>query len=187
MPKAAETHRHNVESRVLDGASNWTSCTPGLLERFEVELNVGDWPEMAAYRCGISPNTYRNWIVQGCSLVAVEPYATFVGMVVRVEAQLSGKLMGVIMDAALGRLPGWSEGDPPRPSPEQAKWLLCNRFRYLWLVDKETGRAGGTSMTELVETELLKLDQNRREAARKIIAALPAEAKASARKDGFLL
>jgi hypothetical protein len=165
---------------VLDGAGNWTKLTPAVLAKLKTELEVGDWPAMAAYRAGVSPNSLQNWIVQGCSLVAVEPYAELVGMVVQVEAKISGKLMKVVMDAALGL--GGDDEDP-----EQAKWLLMRRFHFLWAIDKDTGRCGGISLTEAVERELSKLDTNRREAARKIIAALPAEAKASARKDGFLL
>ena len=92
--------------------------------------------------------------------------------------------MRIILDDACGvELP---EG-APRPNVESAKWLLINRFRWLWQIDKITGKGGGMAVSEVVEGLLLAADSERREQAKKILDQLPAEAKAGARKGGFLL
>jgi hypothetical protein len=182
-----EPHRHSDRAQVLDGAGMRTSLTPELLEKIVEEMRVGDWPQMAAYRAGISPNTFSTWVIRGCDIVAVDPYKTLVSRVVQVEAEISGKLMKVLMDHALGNVPYRAPDDPPAPSPETARWLLLNRFRFLWQVDKETGKGGGISITEAVERQLEAMDEKRRERARAIINQLPEAAKQVARKDGFLL
>jgi hypothetical protein len=165
-------------AKVLDGNNRQTMLTPEVLAKLKKELAVGDFPSMAAYRAGVSPQTMFGWISKGCQPDAVEPYSTLVGELVLIEAELSARMMRIIMDSA----DGFGEG-----SPDQAKWVLTNRFRYLWAVDRETGKNGGKCISEEVERHIDMHDSGRRERARAIIASLPQDTKSAARKDGFLL
>lgn len=169
----------------MDGNGRYTLLSPAIIDRFRAELEVGDWPQMAAYRVGIAPTTLKQWVWKGCELPAIEPYATLVAMMVEVEAKLSGALLTVLMDDALGRK--YYDSDEARPNPDTARWLLLNRFRFLWGVDKESGKSGGVSITEAVERRLEEIDVTRRERAREILKKLPDADKQAARKEGFLL
>lgn len=163
----------------MDGAGKYTALTPKLRANLLAQLAVGDFPQMAAYRAGCSPQTLHKWLCQGCDPVGVEPYVSFTAEFIKVEADLSARLMGVVMDHAMGV--------ENAGNADHCKWLLLNRFQFLWKVDKESGRIGGISVSEVVERHLLEASASRREQAKAIIARLPEEAKQSARKGGFLV
>jgi hypothetical protein len=167
-----------MPAKVLDGNNRQTALTPEVMARLCKELSVGDWPTYAAYRAGISPSTMSNWLRMGCLPDAVEPYTSLIGAVVTVEAELSERMMRCIIDSATGEVNG---------NPESAKWVLQNRFRWAWGIDKETGKAGGRSIAEEVEALMFQHDADRREKARAILAAMSHDQKQAARKEGFLV
>jgi hypothetical protein len=185
-PKRAfkKPHRHAVGSSVMDGNGHPTALTPERHARLIAELEVGDWPAMAAIRADCAPRTVVSWLERGLEPGAVEPYATFALEFVKVEARLCGQLTSVVMDAALGR------GKPKKASRNQdpiwAFKLLESRFRFLWRVD-ERGNMGGTSVTELVLAAVDKMDASRADKARALLKQLPELAKQEARKEGFQL
>lgn len=171
----------------VDGNGRPTNLTPELQQAIIRDmLEHGDWPSMTAYRCGVSPNTVMNWLVRGSDPYAVEPYLGFVAAFVGAEAIIHGQLLAVIVDAALGRQRERAEGAPV-PKPEWAAWLLHKRWAYLWSLDKETGKSKGVTVAEVVDQTLAKFSEARRDKAKAIIAQLSQEARASARKEGFLL
>jgi hypothetical protein len=172
-------HRPLATAKVLDGNNRQTALTPEVMARLCKELAVGDWPTMAAYRAQVSPSTMFNWLRMGCLPDAVEPYTTLVSALIAIEAELHGRMFSIIMAHT-------SDKDADG-SPEQAKWVLHNRFRYLWAVDKESGKSGGRTISEAIDALTFEHDEVRREKARAIIAALPNDAKQLARKEGFLV
>lgn len=188
MPRKAKPpkspHRHSIGSSVMDGNGHPTALTPERHARLITELQVGDWPSMAAIRADCSPSTVESWLYRGLEPAAVEPYRSFALDFVKVEAELCGKLTSVVMDHALGR------GKPKKGSrnqdPAWAMRLLESRFRFLWRVDAQ-GNLGGQSVTELVLGAVAKMDAVRAEKARELVKQLPPTAKEQARKDGFQL
>lgn len=177
-------HRHSVGSSVMDGNGHVTALTPERHARLIAELEVGDWPTMAAIRADCSPSTVLSWLERGLEPAAVEPYASFALAFVQVEARLCGQLTQVVMDHALGR------GKPKKGSrnadPNWAWKVLESRFRFLWRVDAK-GNLGGQSVTELVLDAVAKMDAARAEKAREIVKQLPPTALEAARKEGFQL
>jgi hypothetical protein len=177
-------HRHSVGSSVMDGNGHPTALTPERQAALLRELEVGDWPAMAAIRAECSPRTVVSWLERGLEPAAVEPYASFALEFVKVEARLCGQLTAVIMDHALGR------GKPKKGSrnadPVWAWKMLESRFRFLWRIDGQ-GNAGGQSVTELVLAAVDKLDAARAEKAREYVKQLPPLVKEQARKEGFQL
>lgn len=171
----------------VDGNGRPTNLTPELQQAIVADMLLhGDWPSMTAYRVGVSPNTVEAWLVRGADPYAVEPYRGFVAAFVSAEAKIHGELLKVIVDDALGR------GEPPaegkrRASPAWAAWLLQHRWGYLWRLNKDTGRTNGTTVAEVVDQTLAKFSEDRRDKAKAIIAQLSSEARATARKEGFLL
>lgn len=163
----------------MDGAGKYTALTPKLRANLLAQLAVGDFPQMAAYRAGCAPTTLHKWLCMGCDPVGVEPYVSFTADFIKVEAELSAKLMNVVLGHALGVS---EEGNP-----DHCKWLLLNRFQFLWKVDRESNKIGGLSVSEVVERHMLEQSAERREQAKAIIARLPEDAKAGARKKGFLV
>lgn len=172
--------------RVPDDLGRFTALTPEVEKRFLSELAKGDWPQLAAFRSGISPKSIKRWLDKGLEECAIEPYASFAAAVVKLEADLAGKLIEVIMADALGETPSPDEGKR-RPNVMTAQWLLQNRFRFFWGTKDGVVSPAAISITEHVEQRMSVLDEAKREKARKILAALPSEARAAARKDGFLL
>lgn len=171
----------------VDGNGRPTNLTDEIRDAFVADmLKHGDWPSMTAYRVGVSPNTVDGWLVKGADPYAVEPYRSFAAAFVQAEAQIHGQLLKVIMDDALGRGEPAAEGQR-KPSASWAAWLLMHRWGYLWRINKETGMTNGVTVAQVVDQTLAKFSAGRREAAQKIIAQLSQEAKASARKEGFLL
>lgn len=173
-----------VVKRVVDDAGHFTALTPEVKEAFITELAKGDWPIYAAFRAGIAPKSVKRWLDKGLEEAAIEPYATFAADVIRCEAELAGKLIKVVMDDALGRGLPYEKGEV-RPNADRAIWLLQNRFKTLWGKDGAPGAAVG--IAEYAERHLETLDEGKRDKARKILAALPSDARAEARKEGFLL
>lgn len=172
---------------VSDGNGHPTNLTPELQEAIISDMLLhGDWPSMTAYRCGVSPMTVENWLVRGADPYAVEPYCGFVAAFVSAEAQIHGELLKVIVDDALGREAPVPEGKR-RPSPAWAAWLLQHRWGFLWRLNKDTGKSNGVTVAEVVDQTLAKFSEARRDKAKAIIAQLSQEARASARKEGFLL
>jgi hypothetical protein len=173
-----------VMRRVPDDLGNFTALTPEVKQRFLDELAKGDWPLYAAFRAGVAPKSVKRWLDKGLEECAIEPYASFAADVIRVEADLAGQLIKVVMDDALGKAPPPAEG-MRRPNADRAIWMLQNRFKTLWGKDGAPGAAVG--IAEYAERHLETLDEAKREKAKKILAALPSDVRAAARKDGFLL
>lgn len=173
-----------IIKRVVDDAGKFTALTPEVKERFLTELAKGDWPIYAAFRAGISPKSVKRWLDKGLEEAAIEPYATFAADVIRCEAELAGKLIEVVMQDALGEGPAYEKGER-RPNPDRAIWMLQNRFKALWGKDGAPGAAVG--IAEYAEGKISALDEAKREKAKRILAALPSDARAEARKAGFLL
>jgi hypothetical protein len=179
----------------VDGNGRPTNLTPEVHAAFIADMRThGDWPAMTAYRCGVSPVTVESWVTRGADPYAVEPYRSFVADFVSAEAEIHGKLLKVILDEALGTPKPPKEPDPMRtavpdraPSPAWAAWLLQHRWGYLWRLNKDTGKTNGVTVAEVADQALAKFSEERRDKARAIIAKLSSEARASARKDGFLL
>ena len=172
--------------RQVDDLGHYTALTPAVHERYLAELAKGDWPQLAAFRAGIAPKSVKRWIDKGLEEAAIEPYASFAAEVVKLEADLAGKLIEVIMADALGETVEPEEGKQ-RPNVQTAQWLLQNRFRFFWGTKDGEVSPAAISITEHVERQLSALDDVRREKGKKILAMLPAEVRASARKEGFLL
>jgi hypothetical protein len=183
-PPPKRPHRHSVGSSVMDGNGYPTALTPARHAQLITELRKGDWPAMAAIRADVSPRSMERWVVTGCDPFAVEPYKSFAGAFVKVEAELSGEMMGIILDHA--RSGHWGNKRPPKGDPGWARWVLENRFRFLWRLDKE-GRAGGVSVLEVVVAAIDKLDMARSEKARELLKQLTTEQKQAAIKEGFQL
>jgi hypothetical protein len=175
-----------VIKRVPDDLGNFTALTPAVQQRFLDELAKGDWPQLAAFRAGIAPKSVKRWLDKGLEDCAIEPYASFAAEVVRLEAELAGKLIHVVMQDALGETPEPDEGKR-RPNVQTAQWLLQNRFRFFWGTKDGLVSPAALSIAEHVERQMASLDETKRNAARKILAALPNEARTEARKAGFLL
>lgn len=183
-PPKPVKHRHAVGSSVMDGNGYPTALTPERSARLILELGVGDWPAMAAIRSDVAPTSMFRWLRQGCEPQAVEPYASFAAEFCKVEARIAGEMMAVVMAAARGGVP--KEEGLSRPDPEMAIWVLQNRFRYLWRIDKD-GEQGGVSVLETVLDALAANDNAMREQAKAILATIPEATKQEARKKGFLL
>lgn len=178
-PPPKRPHRHSVGSSVMDGNGYPTALTPARHAKLIEELKVGDWPAMAAIRAEVSPRSMERWVVTGCDPVAVEPYKSFASEFVRVEAALSGEMMGIILAHARRKA-----GKPTNGDPFWARWVLENRFRFLWAIDKE-GKAGGVSVLQVVVEAIEKLDVTRTEKARALLRQLTDSQKDAARKEGF--
>lgn len=168
----------------MDGNGHPTALTPERHKRLIEELEVGDWPAMAAIRAECSPRTVERWVVEGCQFAAVEPYASFAADFVRVEARLCAEYTRVIADHALGRVRGKQKR--PKGDPVWARYLLETRFRYLYGMRRD-GTGGGVSVAELVLEALDKADAARADKARQVLKQLPAPLKEAARKEGFQL
>lgn len=178
-------HRHAIGSSVMDGNGYPTALSPAVHSRLIAELEVGDFPAMAAIRAKCSPRTVERWVTEGCQYAAVEPYASFAADFVRVEAELCAKLTTVILNHALGRgLHGKQKR--PKGDPEWAEWMLRNRFAYLWRIDKD-GKQGGVSVMQLVAQTIEAQDAVRGEKARALLARVDETIKQEARKEGFLV
>jgi hypothetical protein len=183
-PLVKVPHRHAIGSSVMDGNGNVTALTPERHKRLIAELKVGDWPALAAIRAECSPRTVERWVVMGCDPVAVEPYRSFASDFVRVEANLAGEMMRIVLDSARGGPRG--KKDHRAPNVETAIWVLTNRFRFLWAIDKH-GKSGGVSVAELVVGAVEQADVLRSQKARALLAKVQEELKDEARREGFQL
>lgn len=181
-PVQKRPHRHSVGSSVMDGNGHVTALTPARHARLIEELRKGDWPAMAAIRADVAPRSMERWVVWGCEPAAVEPYASFARDFVKAEAELSGEMMGIIL--AHARDGHYGNKRPPKGDPAWARWVLQERFRFLWRVDKE-GKQGGVSVLQVVIEAIEQLDVTRNEKARKLLTELTEEQKQAARKEGF--
>ncbi len=173
--------------RQVDDAGNHTALTPDVHKRFIAELAKGDWPQLAAFRAGVAPKSIHRWISKGLEEAAIEPYASFAADVVKAEADLAGRIIQVVVEDALGTSTWHPDCGTPKPNVQSAIWLLQNRFRFFWGTKDGTVAPAAVSITEAVEKQMASLDESKRDKARKLLAMLPAEARASARKDGFVL
>lgn len=176
----------SLVKRVPDDLGNFTALTPAVQQKFLDELAKGDWPQLAAFRAGIAPKSVKRWLDKGLEECAIEPYASFAAAVVMLEAELAGKLVKVVMDDALG-IGALPDKSMRAPNVQTAQWMLQNRFRFYWGTKDGLVSPAAISIAETVERQVSTLDEGKREAARKILAALPNEARAEARKKGFLL
>ncbi len=166
---------------ILDGNGHPTNLTPEIHERIIADMKTHcDWPAMTAYRCGVSPVTLEQWVARGADPYAVEPYRGFVADFVAAEATVHGELVGIILATARG-------GEQEGKSPAWAAWLLKHRWGYLWNLNRETGTSNAVTVAQVVDQVLSKFSAERREKATAIIKQLSEEARASARKEGFLL
>lgn len=176
-----------IIKRVPDDMGHFTALTPEVRDKYLTELAKGDWPGLAAFRAGIAPKSVKRWLDKGLEEAAIEPYASFAAEVVRIEADIAGQLIEVVMNAALGKTPEPAPG-MRRPDPEQAFRLLQTRFRFFWGSGKDGAPApAGVSIAETVERQMAMLDEGKRAKARELLSKLPAEEKQKARKEGFLL
>lgn len=166
--------------------------TPERHRRLLEDLETGDWPAMVAIRNGISPGTLRQWVLKGLDPESDERYRRFADEFVGVEARMCGQLVKVIMDSALGRgsskpyIDADTGEEVSPPNVGDAKWLLCTRFQFLWRQRKD-GTLGGESIAEVVSHRIEQIEQQNRDAVRRILAQLPDDAKRAARKEGFLV
>jgi hypothetical protein len=184
-PLTKVPHRHAIGSSVMDGNGHPTALTPLRHARLIEELKKGDWPALAAIRADCSPRTVERWVVMGCDPVAVEPYRSFAAAFVKVEAELAAEMMGIVLAHARGgKRPKRADGY--RPNLEAAIWVLQNRFRFLWAIDKE-GKQGGISVTEIVFDAMGKMDEARAVEARAFLKQLNEDQKRQAREKGFLV
>ena len=183
-PPPKMPHRHAIGSSVMDGNGHVTALTPERHARLIEELEVGDFPAMAAIRAECSPRTVERWVQWGCEgSTAVEPYKSFAEAFVKVEARICGQLTKVIMDHALGRgIRG--KRKTPKGDPYWAERMLERRFRFLWGLNKD-GTTGGVSVTELVIQAIEASSAERAAKARELLKLLPPDAKDRARKEGF--
>lgn len=186
VPQPRRPHRHAIGSSVMDGNGHVTALSPAVHKRLITELEVGDFPAMAAIRAGCSPTTVDRWVVWGCDPHAVEPYKSFASDFVRVEASICGALTAVVMDHALGRTKSRAKNPRPKGDPLWAMKLLENRFRFLWHIGKD-GQQGGVSVAQMVVSAIAAHDHARAEKAREILKQLSEPAKQEARKAGFLV
>jgi hypothetical protein len=183
-PLVKVPHRHAIGSSVMDGNGHPTALTPARHKRLITELQVGDWPAMAAIRADCSPRTVERWVVMGCDPVAVEPYRSFAAEFVKVEANLCGEMMGIILADARGAKKG--KDTHYRANVETAIWVLQNRFRFLWAIDRE-GKQGGVSVVEIVFDAMNKMDEGRAREARELLKNMNEDQKRAAREKGFLV
>jgi hypothetical protein len=184
-----------VRPRAVDGAGNFTALTPEVHERLLAELKKCDWPQTACYRAKVSPTSFKRWIDKGLDEYAVDPYDRFAADVIACEADLMGELMEIVLDDARGTVPIPCDETPVlvhgkvltrRPNADRAVWILQHRFRFYWS-PKPDGSYAALSISEHVDARLSAMDEDKRAKAREILAKLPSEAKADARKKGFLL
>jgi hypothetical protein len=182
-PPPKVPHRHSIGSSVMDGNGQVTALNPRVFARLIEELEVGDYPAMAAIRAGCSPRSVERWVQWGCEgATAVEPYKSFAEAFVQVEARICGRLTKIIMDHALGRVRGKQK--KPKGDPFWAERMLSSRFRFLYGVSKD-GTTGGVTVTELVIQTIEAGDAQRATKARELLKLLPDAAKAQARQEGF--
>jgi hypothetical protein len=173
--------------RVPDDLGNFTALTPQVQEKFLAELRKGDWPQLAAFRAGVAPKSVKRWLDKGVEDCAIEPYASFAAAVLMLEAELAGRIIKVVMDDAMGEGDWNPECGRQKPNVQSAIWLLQNRFRFFWGTKDGTVAPAAISITEHVEKQMATMDQGKRDKAKKILASLPSDVRANARKDGFLL
>lgn len=190
-------HRHSAESlvkverseapTVIDGRGNATRLTPELQRRFQKDLEeTGDFPTMVALRHQIGATTFKHWLRLGCEEGAVEPYVGWVRAIVESEGQMSGALVKVLLDRALGRTKRAKEdSETLAPDTESAKWLLVRRFSWLWAENKEHGGTRGQSLAQLVTETILEANADRREKALRLLSNMNNEFKEAARSEGF--
>ncbi len=174
-------HRHSIGSSVMDGNGQVTALTPVRHARLIEELSVGDWPAMAAIRAQCSPRSVERWVQWGCDPVAVEPYKSFAADFVMCEARICGELTTVLMNHALGRVRGKQKR--PKGDPLWARYMLENRFRFLWGMGQQP--TSGQSVVELVLSAIEQQSSERSAKARELLKLLPDAAKAQARQEGF--
>ncbi len=176
----------SLVKRVPDDLGNFTALTPSVVQKFLDELAKGDWPQLAAFRAGIAPKSVKRWLDKGTEEAAIEPYASFAAAVVMLEAELAGKLIQVVIADALGTAEKPPEG-MKAPNVQTAIWLLQNRFRFFWGTKDGLVSPAAISIAEHIERNASTLDQSKRDAVKQILAKLPADARADARKKGFVL
>lgn len=165
------------------------TITPERHRRIIEDLSGGDWPSMIALRNGVAPDTMMAWVLKGLDQDAPEEFREFADDFVRTEAEISGKLVAIILAGALGVKKG--DVDPAdewerRPCVEDAKWLLLVRFQFLWRVQKN-GKMGGESAAEVVCRKIEEIQSEERDKVREILSQLPEVAKRAARQGGFLV
>jgi len=181
-PKKRHSRRkRSVIEWVLDANGHSTTLTPLMSRRLLDAHREGDWPQMTAIKCGLSPDSLKTYLRKGLDEYAIEPYKTFAAEFLAIEAELSQDLLNVVLDAALGRRPRIrldEHGHPmPRPNVAEAKWLLQTRFGLLW-------NGLGVSAVAMFAPES---DPARRQKALEILASLSPEQRDAAKAAGFLL
>ena len=156
-------------------------------ERIIEDMRGGDWPAMIALKNGIAPATLLSWVLRGLNPDEHPTYRDFADDFVRVEAEISGQLVDIIMKSAMGKLERRDSEDPYQaPNVDDAKWLLVKRFQFLWAQRKD-GSFGGESAAEVVCRKIEEIQSEEREKVRKLLARLPEDAKREARAEGFLV
>ncbi len=163
--------------RVKDEEGNDTGLTPDVDARLVKAIEGGQWPQDAAFACGIVPGTLKRWLSKGCGSSACEPYRGFALRFLHAESKHAAQMFETINQIALGSF------DNPKAANVQlhaATWILENRYRWLW-----NGNALGAAafITQFLESE----DDERKTKAAEMLKKLPEEQKKAFRSEGFLL
>lgn len=142
---------------------------------------------MVALRNKMSPGTLMQWVFRGLDESAPKAYRDFAEAFVTTEAEISGQLVQIVMDSAMGRRrKPTAESEFEAPSVDDAKWMLVMRFQFLWRQQKD-GSMGGKSCAEVVSERIVQLETSRRDQVRRILAQLPEAAKKAARQEGYMV
>jgi hypothetical protein len=188
MPRAPKN------ARLKNATKRESQCplTPELREKLLAGLREGDWPDMVAMRNGVSGQTLTRWVLKGLDEGAGEPWASFADEVVAIEVDVSGQLVKIIMDSAMGRRRIVNQLDEEGhechpPSVGDAKWMLTRRFQWLWAQSRETGLVAGRSLAEVVAERIEQIETEHLEQVRKLLRQLPSDAKREAMARGLVL
>lgn len=97
--------------------------TPELTERIASLIESGNFPDIAAKACGISPATYRNWIKRGEGRDRNNPsspeYVTFSNRMREAEALAESQYVKLVKDGSV-------------KDPSLALKFLSRRFKDRW-------------------------------------------------------
>lgn len=165
---------------MLDGNGRQTALTPNVAQKLVAEIRQGRWPQMAAVRCGVAPETLLKWLERGMLEDAVEPYMSFTQQFLLAEADFCAELEEVLLSRALGREEKPKDGRM-RPDSDVARYLLERRLGILW------GGKGALSAIETVSNESANKRVATRQKAQAFLDRMTDEQRDTARRAGFIL
>lgn len=101
--------------------------TPQVEEKYMMALRAGNYPDVAAQMCGLSPKTVERWLARGRGRDKNRPpapeYIRFARMVDEAVAAAEVVVVGNVFNMS-------------RSKPEAAKFFLRNRHPERWLRDR---------------------------------------------------